>query len=405
MVWQDKKLTAGLGLHMRDFSIRIWAQGNPGNIIMMYLTALKLRKTLGFGTLRHVHIPLFNINLPDHDLHGMIGLHDRNATNGRLQGAFPFEGYKNAIHQCDASFLTLDGFYQHISNFPDRSSFDYDREFPALTDTDDHGGEDDLVINIRGGDILKAIHPHYTQLPPEFYEALIARTGKHPIFYGQLDPSPYLEELKQRFPTATFIPSRGVERDFDFIRKSHYIVPALSTFSWLAAWLSNAKKIFFPVAGIFSPAQHPSAMLLPLDDKRYEFYTFPIYFARNIADYREYMDPIRNLWQYSETEMLRDICKPKERSLDAGLNLFNAEEYLALYPEFGQLYKSFGNSGLVNHFCEAGFWESRKPFFFDETFYSSRYPMAALAVSQGHYRDMLDHYLLAGHKMGYRPHP
>lgn len=387
---------------MRDFSIRIWAEGNPGNIIMMYLTALNLKNTLGFGMLRHVHIPLFNINIPDHDLHGMIGLHDRNSTNGRLRGEFPLAGYSNAIKQCDASFLMLEGFYQNVNNFPDRNLFDYEKEFPVLSDVNDHGGEDDLVINIRGGDILKAIHPHYTQLPPEFYEALIARTGKHPIFYGQLDPSPYLEELRQRFPNATFISSRGVERDFDFIRKSHYVVPALSTFSWLAAWLSNAKKIFFPVAGIFSPMQHPSAMLLPFNDKRYEFFTFPIYFARNIQEYREYMDPIRNLWEYTDTDKLREMCKSKERSLDAALSLFNANEYLALYPEFTDLYQKFGATGLINHFCEAGFWEGRKPFFFDENSYSARYPMAALSVAQGHYRNMLDHYINVGHKMGYK---
>ncbi|MBS1081880.1 hypothetical protein [Gluconobacter kondonii] len=116
--------------------------------------------------------------------------------------------------------------------------------------------------------------------------------------------------MRQRFPNATFISSRGVERDFDFIRKSHYVVPALSTFSWLAAWLSNAKKIFFPVAGIFSPMQHPSAMLLPFNDKRYEFFTFPIYFARNIQEYREYMDPIRNLWEYTDTDKLEGSKNP-----------------------------------------------------------------------------------------------
>ena len=387
---------------MRDFSIRIWAQGNPGNIIMMYLTALNLKRHLGFGTLRHVHIPLFNINIPDYDFRSVIGLHDRMSTNCRLQGEFPLNGYKNAIKQCCASLITLDGYYQNINNFPNKYELNYDKEFPILSDVNDYGGEDDIVINIRGGDVLNSIHPHYTQLPPEFYEALIARTGKKPIFYGQLDPSPYLEELRQRFPSATFISSRGVERDFDFIRKSHYIVPAISTFSWLAAWLSNAKKIFFPVAGIFSPMQHPSSMLLPFNDKRYEFFIFPTYFSRNIQEYREYMDPIRNLWEYIETDKLRDMCLFKDRSLDAALNLFNATDYLALYPDLNDIHQQYGATGLINHFCESGFEEGRTPFFFDETSYSARYPMAALSVSQGRYKNMIDHYINVGHKMGYR---
>lgn len=393
------------GYEMRDFPIRIWAKGNPGNIMMMYLAGLKLKETLGFGTLTNVEIPLFDIHLPDVELAGRIGLHDRQETNNKLHGALPITGYRNAINRSDAHFLTLDGFYQHLDNFPDRDAFDYDSVFPFRTDVNDHGGEDDLVINIRGGEILRAIHPHYTLLPSEFYAFLIEKTGKRPIFYGQLDESPYLDELKERFPNALFIPSRGIERDFDFIRKSHYIVPALSTFSWMAAWLSNAKKIFFPVAGIFSPMQHPSSMLLPFNDPRYEFYSFPVYFARGIGNYRDYMDPIRNLWQFVESKTLEQICPTPDRSLDAYLKLFRADEYLHLHPELAHIQHQYGATGLINHFCEAGFWEKKLPFIFDEQFYSETYPRAALEVGLGVYPSLVEHYVRAGHKSGYRARP
>jgi len=373
--------------------------------MMMYLAGLKLKETLGFGTLTNVEIPLFDIHLPDVELAGRIGLHDRQETNNKLHGALPITGYRNAINRSDAHFLTLDGFYQHLDNFPDRDAFDYDSVFPFRTDVNDHGGEDDLVINIRGGEILRAIHPHYTLLPSEFYAFLIEKTGKRPIFYGQLDESPYLDELKERFPNALFIPSRGIERDFDFIRKSHYIVPALSTFSWMAAWLSNAKKIFFPVAGIFSPMQHPSSMLLPFNDPRYEFYSFPVYFARGIGNYRDYMDPIRNLWQFVESKTLEQICPTPDRSLDAYLKLFRADEYLHLHPELAHIQHQYGATGLINHFCEAGFWEKKLPFIFDEQFYSETYPRAALEVGLGVYPSLVEHYVRAGHKSGYRARP
>ncbi|MCC6736670.1 MAG: hypothetical protein IT534_11175 [Bauldia sp.] len=48
---------------------------------------------------------------------------------------------------------------------------------------------------------------------------------------------------------------------------------AVSTFSWLATWLSpRAETIALPVAGLFHPAARPDIDLLPIDDQRYRLY-------------------------------------------------------------------------------------------------------------------------------------
>ncbi|WP_237954172.1 hypothetical protein [Acetobacter senegalensis] len=368
--------------------------------MMMYLTAIKMQQHLGFGKICNVGIPLFDINIPDLDVTGQIGLHDRRETNARNGGLLPFLGYKKAIENSNAKFLSLEGFYQNINNFPPASSFDYQGHFPFLEGSCECGGDDDIVINIRGGEILRAIHPHYTLLPIDFYEYIVNKTGKRPIFYGQLDASPYLDELKLRFPDALFVPSRGVAKDFDFIRRSQYIVPALSTFSWMAAWLSKAKRIFFPVAGVFSPMQHPSSMLLPLNDLRYEFYLFPVYFARKVEEYRDYLDPIQGKWEYTTNSMLRKMVEKDNITLDESLSVFDSMEYLESIPHLADLYDKFGKSGLINHFCEVGFWEGNKPIKFDEKFYSENYPDAALRVARGEFSDLISHYIKVGSKSG-----
>ena len=75
-------------------------------------------------------------------------------------------------------------------------------------------------------------------IPPDFYEALLAETGLAPVFMGQIEDTPYLRTLRTRFPKARFLPSLGAAMDFARIRAARFIVPSISTFSWLAAWLS-----------------------------------------------------------------------------------------------------------------------------------------------------------------------
>lgn len=387
---------------MKNFTIRVSLYGNTGNIMMMYLSALKLQSDLGYGTICNVRIPLFDISIPDIDTRNQFGLHDTEVINSRVHGRVSTDGYCHIVPRSNAAFISLEGYSQHIDNFPDRRITDYDKIFPYCSDNEQYGGPDDLVINIRGGEVLSGLHPDYTMLPPEFYEHLIQKTGKKPIFYGQLTPSPYLDELKQRFPDARFISSRGEALDFDYIRRSHYIVPALSTFSWLAAWLSDARKIFFPVAGVMSPQQHPSSMLLPLDDPRYEFYVFPIYHSRDIANYRDYLDPVRRTWQYVSATSILQKRQSNRPTLNDALSVFSVADYLGMYGDIG-LFGTYGAVGSINHFCSAGFWEGKHPVHLDNKYYATAYPAAAMDVAMGRYDTLLDHYILVGSKMGYTP--
>lgn len=135
---------------------------------------------------------------------------------------------------------------------------------------------EDLVISIRGGEILHGVHKDYRPLPPSFYERVITLTGRRPVFLGQIGDDAYSEALRRRFPTARFLPSRGAMEDFAALRQARHLVVAISTFSWLAAWLSQAEEIHLPIAGMFHPTQRPEVDLLPVTDPRYRFHLFPV---------------------------------------------------------------------------------------------------------------------------------
>jgi hypothetical protein len=137
-----------------------------------------------------------------------------------------------------------------------------------------NGHDDKIVISVRGCEILEKCHRDYIPIPVSFYKNLVKETGLSPLFYGQIGDDFYSEALRKNFPNALFYASKDPFSDFEFLLGSRYIVPSVSTFSWLAAFLSRAEKVFLPVLGFINPLQRPDIDLLP-NDKRYSFYCFP----------------------------------------------------------------------------------------------------------------------------------
>ncbi len=135
----------------------------------------------------------------------------------------------------------------------------------------------ELVINIRAAEILRAIHPDYCPLPISFLRELVAEKGLSPVFVGQVDDDIYGNALRRAFPKARFLKGAHWIEDFQTVRNAQNIVLAISSFSWLAAWLSmTAQRIILPVAGLLDPNQRPDIDLLPRSDRRYEFRELPL---------------------------------------------------------------------------------------------------------------------------------
>ncbi|MCG0996485.1 hypothetical protein LHT11_14995 [Acetobacter indonesiensis] len=387
---------------MDNFVIRIWHEGNPGNILPMYLSALKMKEILGFGKISHVDISMFGINLPDVDLSLLKGgFHDEYHSNGKRYGYVPFHGLRKHIRNSDADFLSLEGLCQNINNFPNRLHFDYDKHFPFSEKNTEGGGEGDLVINIRGGEILAGISPLYPMLPIEFYKFLEQKTGKNVIFCGQLDDSIYMAELKKAFPKATWRPSQGAALDFDFIRRSKHIVPCLSTFSWFAAWMSHATRIYFPVAGVLNPAQHFYGNMLPINDDRYEFYLFPIFDALSIENYREYLDPIKGMWFYISHKDLEKATENRSSKIDNYLLSMNIDDVIDVYSEYKSEYDNWGVKGVINMYLREGFFKNIRTIKMDRSFYTRKYPLAALDISNGNFENEFEHYVMKGQFQNY----
>jgi hypothetical protein len=64
---------------------------------------------------------------------------------------------------------------------------DYFRSFfPSLVIPSQRTNDDELLINVRGAEILKARSTVYGPIPVAYYERIIAETGLSPYFSGNL---------------------------------------------------------------------------------------------------------------------------------------------------------------------------------------------------------------------------
>jgi hypothetical protein len=171
--------------------------------------------------------------------------------------------------------VNLRGWFQRMEYFPTLETCR--GLFPSRSPAKKVYGSNFVVCPVRGAEILKGIHPDYVVVPIAFYQKMFDQIGKQPVFIGQIEENKYCDCLRKAFPDACFEPSHDRIADFETIRTSDTLILPVSTFAWLAAWLSNASKIVLPVLGLYNHWQQPNIDLLPLVDYRYEFYQFPIY--------------------------------------------------------------------------------------------------------------------------------
>lgn len=168
-------------------------------------------------------------------------------------------------------YIEVEAFAQRLEYFADqRDHFAALFTAPSGQPIADH----ELAINVRAGDIIDGYHKDYTPLPLAFYHDLLAETGLQPVFVGQLGDNWYTRAMRTQFPHARYL-SGGAIDDFQTMRGARNVVLAVSSFSWLAAWLSDkAEVIHMPLAGLFNPAQRGDIDLVPKDDPRWRFHPF-----------------------------------------------------------------------------------------------------------------------------------
>jgi hypothetical protein len=256
--------------------LRIVRIGNLGNQLLQYVVATSLARVIGNCEITGFDLPILkgNKRVPPASNRGQFVLRGH---------VFDYRQVARLVANYHLRRITLRGLGHRCENFVGFQEFRNLIELPAPPVT---FGESELVINIRGAEVLGNRHPDYGPVPVTFYEQLIEQSRKDPVFVGQIGDDEYSLALRQRFPKARFIGSQGPVSDFAIIAAARHLVPSVSAFSWMAAWVSSAATIHLPALGMLNPRQRPDVNLLPVDDPRYRFYEFPIRkWAASVSDF------------------------------------------------------------------------------------------------------------------------
>ena len=244
-------------------NIRITPYGNIGNQMFQYMFALALQERVPSCTITGLRMAPWGLS--DEGL--------EEPAENRFVVAFrrnrvPFDALTALVAAESRIDVRLDGVnlrLEYWAHLRDRL-IDVFPEDPGARG----GGPDELVVNVRAAEILEGVHRNYVPTPIGLHEALVERLGLRPVFVGQLESSAYADELRRRFPDARFVSHGTPLGDFEFVRASANVLVAVSTYSWLAAWLSRrARRIFLPALGLFDHRVRGDIDLVPEDDDRY----------------------------------------------------------------------------------------------------------------------------------------
>ena len=369
--------------------------------MIAYMVALKFTDMVGDCRISNISIPAWGIHHPPVASLGPTAVE-------RREQKIDLPALAEQVLSGQIRRIEWTGFGQRMEQFLPREH--YQNVFVSPFKAPMGYGPEYIVCPVRAEDILNGPNPEYVLTPVEFYRDITDMTGLMPVFIGQTHPNPYMDRIRAAFPDAIVRqPHDDPLVDFETIRQSTNVVIGVSTYSWLAAWLSHtAENIYLAVSGLFNPMQKTDVDLLPFGDARFKFFLFPINYAVPLERHAELHRRIAPYWRLMPHEPLRRqfADAPRfARDLDQALALFDEAFYLGANGDVAAVARNMEPGFARRHYAEHGFEERRLPMRLDPVWYASQYPLAAFEVAQGDYAEFAHHYMAIGKARGYHPVP
>jgi hypothetical protein len=157
----------------------------------------------------------------------------------------PISGFSGTCEQVGNSFgkkdIVLDGFFQDYKIYTEhKEKIRQWFRFKKLSSQP----EDKLIIHVRLGDYLTTPDHHHMIVPINFYHRLIEIDKPSTVCFVTDSPNhPCLKQFNAE------IVSTDTLHDFAFLASANRLCISNSTFSWWAAWLSDAERIYYPDIG------------------------------------------------------------------------------------------------------------------------------------------------------------
>ena len=161
--------------------------------------------------------------------------------------------------------IVLEGYFQQYSYYKNYKN-DIKKWLYIDKKIEENITENDLVIYIRRSDYVSS----NLSMPMSFYEDCIKNIPHDKLYICTCDPKdPITIDFVKKY--------NGIMRhksqldDFKFIMNFNKIVLSQSTYCWWAAWLSDAKEIYFPLSEDFGAWGKGHDANLIVDEPRYKY--------------------------------------------------------------------------------------------------------------------------------------
>ena len=177
-------------------------------------------------------------------------------TNQKVNGK-RVEGYppKLGFHEVDIDNLLsldppqpifLDGFYQRYEYY--KGHKEKIKKWLQIDNYDVGQSDKDIIIHMRLGDNVTTLDPENPFIMPfAYYEKALQNTTYDRLFICS-DPETIDSKYIKQFEKYNPIILKGVTlTDFRSLKSFKKIIISQSTFSWWAAFLSDADEVFFPL--------------------------------------------------------------------------------------------------------------------------------------------------------------
>jgi hypothetical protein len=159
--------------------------------------------------------------------------------------------------------IILAGYYQDFRYYKGRKAFVLG--LLNLYPLQRYPGEHDIVLNFRGTDLSGV------QMPFSYYRWILDQEQFDRLWIVTEDPH---HETVVRLSDCYSgeVLSNGAISDFTFVMSAKKIIMSVSTFCWMAAWLSDADKIYFPRGSHYAGfGKDNDRLLIVTDDQRYVY--------------------------------------------------------------------------------------------------------------------------------------
>ena len=373
--------------------------GQLANRMIQHMVAMSIVSRVPLARISRIHLPEWGM-----EEKALTSVPEPVETvSGNL---VPIDEIASRLQSGDVGTVKISGYAQNMHNLlpPDAYRALFRAGIPM-----EGCGSHQLLISLRMLEILSGNYAPYVLVPITFYRDIVDQTGLEPIFFGQLSECSYLDDLRAAFPDATFVHGSGVIDDYERIRRSKNILISVSTFAWVAAWLSEAERIIMPLTGLFNPVfAHDICNkldLVPRNDPRYEFYLFPVNVAIQVDQVTEVHRALDGRWRKVTAAEIDEILlrhRSVTRRLDDFLAVFDEDYYLRAYPDLQRLVQQGFLSSGRDHYIAHGFGERRLPFHLEWS-YLYRYPDSGEAIANGEFQDLIHFHASRGASLGYAP--